>query len=260
MTGRPSRLTASLVSALVVPISILAGCSAPAPGTPQAGAQPPFVQNECADLVILGARGSGQDPERNAGVGAEVRRSVGQLARRVHARSARTIRLEAVRYDASAGTYDAYQAHVIDGAAMMTARLRKLERSCPGSRFALVGFSQGAQVVHGTSVDVPTDEASRVALVAMIADPRHNPSDAITQFGYAKHPVTGNGRLGSGTPIAADLRRAAISLCVEGDEICNDKGAPGGPPSDTHRHFYEKESSARATATQLDQVLLRNGV
>jgi cutinase len=190
-----------------------------------------------------------------------VRRTTDELVRLLHRRSDATVHVEAIRYDATqAPTLAGYLARTADGADMMTSRLRALAARCPSSRFALIGFSQGAQVVHGAAGSMATPLARRVALVAMIADPLNNPADPITRWSYARQPTTGNGRLGSGPPIDADLRPAAISLCVAGDEICNDRGAPGGPASDTHKHFYEQPSAVRKTAGQLDAVLRRNGV
>ncbi|MET1061662.1 MAG: cutinase family protein [Aeromicrobium sp.] len=258
MTRRPTGLATLLAAVLS-----MAGCSgtssASEDGAPEdTGA---LVGQTCADLVVIGARGSTQALDRNLGVGTEVRRTVTELTRRLHARGDATVRLEAVRYDsAAASSLAAYQSHVDTGAAMVSSRLESLSRSCPDTRFALVGFSQGAQVLHTATVAVPRDLARRIPLVAMIADPRRNPTDRIVQWSYAPRPTTGNGRLGSGAPIDPDLRAAAISLCVEGDEICNDRGAPGGPPSDTHKYFYQQPASVRATAEQLDRVLRRNGL
>jgi hypothetical protein len=256
---QPARRAASIL------VLLLAGCSAATSGPAPSSAPPTTVvgtvDETCADLVVIGARGSTQDPDLNGGVGTEVRLTTERLVERLHDRSDTTVHLEAIGYDAAkAATLAAYQANVERGAEMMTSRLRRLTAECPGSRFALVGFSQGAQVVHAAATDMTAATARRVALVAMIADPRTNPADPIRRWSYADEPTLGNGRLGSGAPIDADLRESAISLCVEGDEICNDQGAPGGPPSDTHKHFYEQESSVRATARQLDAVLRGAGV
>lgn len=252
MTRRPARLAVASLAALLA-----AGCTGTTSGDDRPG-RPRLVADECADLVVVGARGSTQDPRRNLGVGTEVRMTVQALVRRLHRSAATTVRIEPIRYDASAtATLPAYQDHVAEGARMMGSRLRRLARACPDSRFALVGFSQGAQVVHASAAGVPATLAARVDLVAMIADPRQNPGDAIRRYGYAARPVSGNGRLGSGPPIDENLRDVAISFCVEGDEICNDRGAPGGPPSATHRTFYERPSTARRTAAQLADILQR---
>jgi cutinase len=251
---RVARPAAGIVAALAA----LAACSSAEPadtgirGTTSTG---------CAELVVIGARGSTQNPALNGGVGTEVRRTVEALAARLRERSDLAVRVSPIRYDAAqTSTLAQYQAHTADGSRMMRIRLRTLADRCPDSRFALIGFSQGAQVVHGAAASVSPALARRIALVAMIADPLTRPDDPITRWSYAAAPTTGNGRLGSGPPIDPDLRGAAISLCVAGDEICNDRGAPGGPPSETHRRFYERPSGVRATAAQLDAVLQRNGV
>jgi predicted esterase len=222
---------------------------------------PATTDATCADLVVIGARGSTQNPDLNEGVGTEVRVTAAQLVRRLHRRTDVSVRLEAIRYDAGAtATQQAYLAHTAEGSRMMTARLEKLEARCPSSRFALLGFSQGAQLVHGAATQMSSATAERVVLVGMIADPLRNPSDRVEQWSYAGPPATRGGRLGAGPAIDADLRDVAISLCVEGDEICNDRGAPGSPPSDTHKHFYETSAHARETAARLDAVLRRNGI
>jgi hypothetical protein len=216
-----------------------------------------LVDQKCADLIVFGARGSTQSAKLNHGVGAEVRLSVEATARRLHQRSNATVRLEAVRYDASGGA--AYVSQVGAGAQLMQQLLEAEARDCPHSRFGLIGFSEGAQVTHATALDVPHALAGRIAMIAMIADPRRNPTDAIAHWSYggsAPRP----GRDGAGTPIDPDVRAAAISLCAPGDEICNGRGSPGVAPSATHRHFYEKPSSARSTAKQLDKILRANGL
>ena len=254
MRGPAVRRTTSTLLLLLV-----AGCSA-APSGATSPEPAGTVATTCADLVVIGARGSTQDAELNAGVGTEVRRTTEQLVARLHRHSDETVALEAIGYDASlAPTVAAFRARTAEGSRMMTQRLRALARRCADSRFALIGFSQGAQVVHGTATRMSTPLARRVALVAMIADPTANPQDRIRHWSYADDPVVGNGRLGSGPAIDRDLRGVAISLCVAGDEICNDRGAPGGPPSSTHRHFYEKPSSTRETARRLDEVLRASG-
>jgi cutinase len=216
-----------------------------------------LVTKQCADLVVLGARGSSQSASLNRGVGAEVRLSVEATARRLHQRSNATVRIEAVRYDASGGA--AYQAQVGAGAQLMQRQLTTDAGRCPHSRFALVGFSEGAQVVHAAAIDVPKAVEKRVALIAMIADPRRNPGDAIAHWSYGE-PAPRPGRLGAGTPIDPQVRGATITLCAPGDEICNGRGSPGASPSATHRHFYERPSSTRSTSQQLDRILRSNGV
>jgi cutinase len=250
------------VPALVL---LLAGCGTGGEGEGTTAAAPGevtgTVSGRCADLVVIGARGSTQNADLNSGVGTELRLTTQHLIDRLADRTDLTVRLEAIRYDASAAaSLAAFETQTVAGTQLMTDRLQRLARACRESRFALIGFSQGAQVVHGAAAQMASDLADRVALVAMIADPRTDPDDRIAHWSYADEPTRGDGRLGPGPPIDPDLRGAAISLCVEGDEICNDLGDPGGPRDDVHERFYEQDSSARETAAQLDRVLATNGV
>lgn len=243
-------------SGIVVCALLLAGCSSDAREISTSADVTSAAEGSCEDLIVLGARGSTQHPELNSGVGTEVRLVTDRLTRLLSARSGQTVQLEAIDYDSAAtATLDAYQAHTAAGSELMTSRLRTLARTCPDSRFALLGFSQGAHIVHVTSAQMSSALARRVALVAMIADPWRSPGDDIQHWSYAAKPATEPGRLGAGAPIDADLRAVAISLCVPNDEICNDLGAPGGPPSAAHKHFYEKPSTVRTTAARLNRIL-----
>lgn len=253
-------MTRSLVlAALAACTALLTACGGGSPASPSEEAH--RVGDSCADLVILGARGSTQNPELNSGVGTEVRLTTDRLIQLIHTRSEHSVALQAIRYDSAATrTVDDFMAHAAAGSRTMTSTLRSIARSCPDSRFALLGFSQGAQVVHGAATRMPSALARRVALVAMIADPRRDPGDRILHWTYTGRPATLPGKLGPGGPIDPDLRAVAISLCVAGDEICNDRGAPSSAPSKTHKHFYEQPSSVRSTAAELDRILQTRGL
>lgn len=216
----------------------------------------------CADLVVLGVRGSGQAADQNRGVGKEVLRTVTDLAGLVRARTGDSLRLEAVRYDASGtATSAAYFEHVDAGARLARRQAEAVLARCPRTTLAVVGFSQGANVVHHLADDLDAGIARRTALVAMIADPQRDPDDAIRHWSYAAEPLADPGLLGPGRPVADDVRRAAISLCTGGDEVCasGGRGVIGGRTSPTHRFFYERPTTAAITATQLDRVLQANG-
>jgi cutinase len=269
VTLRPVRDVPRLVPALVLAatVALTAACAAPATSDAAAARRaaaerpiPGTTDRTCADLVVVGARGFTQDPDLNQGVGTEVRVTTARLVRLLQRRGDTSVHVEPIRYDSSrTATIGEYLGRTAQGSRMMRDRLEALSRQCPQSRFALVGFSQGAQVVHGVAADVPASQASRIALVAMIADPLSNPSDPLAHWAYGGPPTTGSGRLGPGPAVDPDLRDVAISLCVDGDEICHDRGAPGGPLSAKHKHFYETPAHAQETAEQLDAVLRRTG-
>ena len=242
-------------------LMVLGGCATSAPGTAGTAASGPLVGTTCADVVVLGIRGSGQAADLNRGVGKEVLRTVTDLARRAAARSGSTLRLEAVPYDASGtATEPGYFQHVAAGARLARRQADAVLARCPRTRIGVVGFSQGAQVVHELADDVPTSLARRVVLVGLIADPRRNPADRIRHWAYADRPVPRPGLLGAGDPVDSEVRGATISFCNAYDEVCNGRGIRGEKTSAAHRLFYERPATAAATARQLDAVLAANGV
>ena len=250
--------------AYVLIVLALPGCApgvAPAATSPTptpVASQSALSNAKCADLIVLGARGSDQSPSTNHGVGAEVFRSVTSMAEHLHERSKVTVRIVGVPYPAASGP--AYTANVYTGVSHAGQLLSTLGKECPDSRFGLVGFSQGAQIVHGTALELKPVQIRRVVLVAMIADPRRNPGDTIEHWSYdASTP--GPGKLGAGTPIPEPLRPKAITFCAPKDEICNwPPGGYSGHLSDTHRHFYEAPANVAQTGEQLDRILEGNGI
>jgi len=219
------------------------------------------VTTGCADLVVLGLRGSNQSANQNFGSGQEILRTVRAMSADLHRTSDTTVRLEGIPYRAeSAASAAIYQANIEDGVTRTRARMAQLAERCPKSRVALVGFSQGAQAVHGLAIDLSASALRRVALVAMIADPRRNPDDAFASWTYGK-AAPGPGKLGAGTPLPDSLKAKAITFCATGDEICNwPPGGYAGPLSETHRHFYETSAHARETGHQLARILRKNGL
>ena len=248
-------------SALLACLSLLT--VATACGQPKSIASGPmFVQTKCADLIVFGLRGSGQSADKNDGVGQETLRTIENMTKRLHTKSHKTVRLEPILYDATRATsYAHYEAGVQDGVRLLGKKYSKAVASCPKSRYAIVGFSQGAEVVHRYAYDLTGARAKRLALIAMIADPRRNPADPITHWSYARKATTGTGKLGAGPEFGSAVRRAAIALCVAGDEVCNaPRGGASATVSHTHKHFYESFATASLTGKQLVKVLHRNGV
>lgn len=254
MTRPIIRLATAAVS-----LVLLAGCFNQPSGrdvSRESAAQRGLVEQRCADLVVIGARGSTQDGSRNLGVGTEVRMTAESLARLEGKRSGASTHVEAIAYDAAkTSTLDGYLRNVRSGAELLVDTLDEVARECPDSRFALIGFSQGGQVVHTATAQLPRRLVERIGAVAMIADPSRDPDDRIGHWTFGQGDAPAAGRLGAGVAIPADLRDRTISLCVPDDEICNDAGRPGGPPSKTHKEFYEQPSSARETAQQIADIL-----
>lgn len=253
------RVAAVLVLVLAAACAAPANEPAPAPTTTTHKPVPVLVKTGCADLVVLGLRGSDQSLDQNFGAGQEILRSVRAMSEDLHRTSDTTVRLEGIPYRAeNAASYAIYQANIQDGVTRTESRISQLAERCPDSRVAVVGFSQGAQAVHGLAIELSASALDRVALVAMIADPRRNPDDAIASWTYGR-AAPGPGKLGAGTPLPDSLKAKAITFCATGDEICNwPPGGYSGPLSDTHRHFYETPAHARSTGQHMADILRRN--
>jgi cutinase len=205
---------------------------------------------------VLGLRGAGQSADKNHGAGQEILASARAMSADLHRESDTTVRLEGVLYRAEIAPTSAFhRANVEDGVRRTKTRIAELSRRCPDSRIALVGFSQGAQVVHELAAELPTATARRIALVAMIADPIRNPADSIASWTYGK-AAPGPGKFGAGPALDPALQGQAITFCTARDEICNwPPGGYAGPLSDTHRHFYETSDHARSTGHHMADVL-----
>lgn len=259
------------IARLLALLLLVAGCSSarptadptsdptPSPTTRSSG--PILVTTGCADLVVLGLRGAGQAADKNLGAGQEILASVRAMSADLHRKSGTTVRLEGIPYRAEiAPTSDFHRGNVEDGMSRTQNRITELARRCPDSRVALVGFSQGAQVVHELVAKLPAASAKRIALVALIADPIRNPDDSIASWTYGK-AAPGPGKFGAGAAVGSALQDQAITFCAAGDEICNwPPGGYDGPLSDTHRHFYETSAHARSTGRQMAGILRKNGL
>jgi cutinase len=60
---------------------------------------------------------------------------------------------------------------VSTGARDVVSRLQNRDRSCPKSKFALVGYSQGAAVMHSAAKNSPSAIQNKILAVVMYGDP-----------------------------------------------------------------------------------------
>ena len=191
---------------------------------PSASAQPP-----CPDVDVVFARGTGEP----AGVGGVGQAFVDALRSQVGPRS---VDVYAVNYPASSnfsGGVD-FARTVVDGIRDAGAHIQSEAANCPDTRIVLGGHSQGAALAgFVTSAAVPEtvpasyrsyvpqplppEVADHVAAVVLFGEPsdqflRDNGAPAIT--------------------IGPRYASKTLSLCAEGDTICNN--APAGGPSIAH--------------------------
>lgn len=192
-----ARLAASALSVVTAAVLVAAG---PAPSAAAQG---------CSDVELIFARGTSEP----AGIG-----RVGQaLADAMRPRlGGRTLSTYGVNYPA---TYDFLTTAA--GAADATARIASVSSQCPGTRFVLGGYSQGAAVVDmlagvpplgdrigdiGSAPPLPGNLSSDVAAVAVFGNPA-------AKFG---NPVSARGLFAG----------RGLDLCSDGDPICSDGRNP----------------------------------
>ncbi|KAK8162436.1 cutinase-domain-containing protein [Phyllosticta citrichinensis] len=58
-----------------------------------------------------------------------------------------------------------------NGSAMMAATVKEMVKSCPKSKVAMVGYSQGGQLVHNAAAQLDTAVAARVSAAVIFGDP-----------------------------------------------------------------------------------------
>lgn len=186
----------------------------------------------CADIVVIGVRGSGQTSDQQAGFGAQVGEFRDGLRERIG--DQRTVRQVQIDY-LSHPVWAAVVPQVLDDALVNsflysigdgTTALHdvvddSLER-CPGEQIILIGYSQGALVAHQVAAVQARDE--RFAGVALIADPGRNSAEGVPAVGSAR-PGTGlTGWAGDVSALPLDsMLSATVSVCNDGDVVCDTK-------------------------------------
>jgi hypothetical protein len=173
--------------------------AAPAPG------------NACPDVEVIGARGSTERP----GLGV----LLGPLARQITTDVPQTVRSTAVDYPASLGNY---QASVRQGVADLAATMADTAADCADTRFVLMGYSQGANVVgdalagRGRTAPAVSDElADRVAAVLLFGDPTFTAGEPFNVGDGTRSGIFARGR----GELAAFADRTQ-SFCNRNDRFC----------------------------------------
>lgn len=181
----------------------------------------PFVSTSdgCADIHIVGVRGSGQ----SAGFGEQVGRVVVGIEAALAARGI-NVTSEALDYPAISVTDSFglvlvtgdYDRSVSAGVDALRSTLGTTASSCPTPEFLLVGYSQGAQVIKTALAGVqPTIP---IAGVVLLADPTRD----ATQTGIVRLGDPALERDGAFGAIALPhhLSAVAIDVCAVGDGVC----------------------------------------
>lgn len=204
--GSLRKLVASAVAATAVAAGILA-VGAPAQAAP----------GGCPSLYVVAIPGTwetGTSPEKQGGPG--------MLAGVTNRLGGADIRTDYVRYVATAfpwegEVYGASKRQAADNARGM---LEAMQASCPGTRFGIVGYSQGADAAGDLANEIGTGLSSirpeRVAAVGLLSDPKRAPSDVLIGPW-----VPGAGAGGPRTGGFGWISDRTVTFCAPGDLYCS---------------------------------------
>jgi alpha-beta hydrolase superfamily lysophospholipase len=92
-------------------------------------------------------------------------------------------------------------------------RLQKQSAACPKQKFALIGYSLGAGVIHAAGAKMPPDLLPKILAVVLYGDPM----------------LVSSGGVG---PFPADLQKKLLENCSKGDSTCDRTGRCFSPHLD----------------------------
>ncbi|MEU8494385.1 cutinase family protein [Pseudonocardia alni] len=219
----------SVVTAIAVAAGIaLAGVVA----APTAGAAP-APPSGCPQIETIAVRGSTE-----AQGGGSI---AGPLASSIRSRSTQTVRTHDLVYPA---TLSNYASSVRQGVSALRSRLSSTSSQCPSTRFVLIGYSQGAQVVGDTLAGGGVPGADRIPAVVLFGDPTFNGRESYNTGSYsaARNGVFPRSR-GALSAYASSIR----SYCNATDNFCQ-RGATGGG------HYRYASDRTAATTFALGRI------
>ncbi|GAA1745086.1 cutinase family protein [Aeromicrobium alkaliterrae] len=204
----------------------------------------------CSDVVLVGARGSGEFPESpddgspaeftsdetgfgsyNYVIAAKMNEQISALrpGASVAYRAVQYRALQIPSYDPSV-TYEAFLGSVFDGADKLTQLIDAEAARCPASRFVLMGTSQGAMVVQLGLTTLDPQHRDRVAGVVLLANPSRviGSTETLWQAENVEAGAAVRGLAGMWAEFYPGLDVAlptwvaprAISMCHQGDVFC----------------------------------------
>ena len=198
-------IAAMMVSTLALTLALLAPVAAAPDG--------------CADVHIVGVRGSGQ----SSGFGEQVGRVVVGIEAALAARGI-TVTSEALDYPAISvsdsfglvlltGDYDRSVSAGVDA---LRTTLGTTAPSCRSPEFLLVGYSQGAQVIKTALADA--EPTVPIAGVVLLADPtRDTTQKGIVRLGDPA--IERDGAFGA-IRLPHHVSAVAVDVCAVGDGVC----------------------------------------
>lgn len=168
-----------------ISIALLVVLAAPASGAmpAAAGSQRSYIGVECTDVLVVGARGSGEKADSHVGVGTTVALAASRFRRSLTAQGRTMTLMPLTEYPARSvdsivwgqiwdgNGMKRYLDGVNTGVQEAKDKIASRGRQCPDERIVLMGYSQGAMVAHRTWQALPAKTRSRVAAIVLVADP-----------------------------------------------------------------------------------------
>ena len=245
------RATAVMAAVLAMAASGIAipGQAFASTATPHGITPPPGVH--CSQVDFIGARGSGQPFDTGGpfkGYGPEVLKTITIMEGYLHAKKV-SYGAEPVKYPAdSVNDLKPSTIDFVDWNDYLNNHLGKFVKSintgisetvdyaewaqqtCHNSKIIMVGYSQGAIVMHDAEVQLKTKDRAAFNLIigtVLVADGVRMPKTKAKQFGSA--PVTGEGvepwvfsAAGLGNPFKdVPLPASTASICNDSDIVCD---------------------------------------
>jgi len=171
----------------------------------------------CSKYEILVARGTGEPGPFGSVVGDPLVRTVTRLLP--------GSRGYAVQYPANINITVSVPTGVKD----TTNRLISQIKACPDQKFAIVGYSQGAGVMHAAAVKFDAAVTSKIAAAVMFGDPGFKSGGGAKGFSTPGFPA----------PILAKLKEN----CHPGDPVCDPKGGEFSGHLQYSKAPYQQESA-----------------
>jgi hypothetical protein len=135
----------------------------------------------------------------------------------------------------------AYRDSLLSGERQLRRMLLAEEQSCPQTKLAVVGYSQGAQASADVVAALTKQQRASVS-VGLFGDPLYNHRSAAD----LNDLLDNNGILGVRGEFPADLRGRVLSVCHPTDPICQGAGQARHGDGAHKTYSYEPEPSAVA--------------
>jgi Cutinase len=219
---------------------------------------------DCTAIKLVGVRGSGDTSSKLGVIATALSRALGKRARA----AGLSYQGFGIPYTAVGISWEKllddlqlpeYRLSVRDGRNKLSGFIHEQAQDCPSEKLAVVGYSQGAQVVGDVFSKglgrLTVKDLGLVKAVALAADPRFNSRESYDRGSFRRGR---NGLLGARSP--GDLGSISSHLrawCRKDDLICQGPGTTGNHAQTKYLADY-KDAIVGFLASALDVGLARD--